>query len=64
MFYLIIIGLEGALFQLLDYETDAKLKSDIRDILSHVLQATAISKLEFWLKLSKSVLSASSGFFS
>ena len=46
---------------MLDRETDGKLMSDIRDTLSHVIQATAINKLAFWLSICKSVLAASSG---
>ena len=54
-------GLEGALFSMLDTETDGKLTSDVQDTLVSLLQALAIPNLTRWLQLLKDVLSASSG---
>lgn len=56
------IGLEGALISLLDKELDPKLCQDIRETLNHMLMATAVEKLSFWLKLCKDVLAASADF--
>ncbi|XP_066486738.1 HEAT repeat-containing protein 5A isoform X2 [Tiliqua scincoides] len=56
------IGLEGALLSLLDKELDPKLCQDIRETLNHMLIATAVEKLSFWLKLCKDVLAASADF--
>lgn len=56
------IGLEGALFSLLDRESDRQLRLDIRETLSHILSSTAVEKLSHWLKLCKDVLSASADF--
>ena len=56
-------GLEGALFSMLDKETDPKLCSDIQDTLLSMLQSLAVSKLTRWLQLIKAVLQASSGKF-
>ncbi|XP_076463435.1 HEAT repeat-containing protein 5B-like isoform X2 [Babylonia areolata] len=53
-------GLEGALFSMLDTETDGKLTSDVQDTLVSLLQALAIPNLTRWLQLLKDVLSASS----
>ncbi|KAL8611166.1 hypothetical protein ACOMHN_064456 [Nucella lapillus] len=53
-------GLEGALFSLLDTETDGKLTSDVQDTLVSLLMALAIPNLTRWLQLLKDVLSASS----
>ncbi|XP_043929761.1 HEAT repeat-containing protein 5A isoform X2 [Protopterus annectens] len=55
-------GLEGALFTLLDRESDQKLRQDVEETLSHMLSAMAIDNLSFWLKLCKDVLSASADF--
>ncbi|KAJ6667356.1 hypothetical protein lerEdw1_017334 [Lerista edwardsae] len=55
------VGLEGALLGLLDKELDPKLCQDIRETLNHMLVATAVEKLSFWLKLCKDVLAASAG---
>ncbi|KAK7506949.1 hypothetical protein BaRGS_00001800 [Batillaria attramentaria] len=52
-------GLEGALFSMLDEETDGKLVSDVQDTLVSLLQALAITNLTRWLQLLKDVLSAS-----
>ena len=51
-------GLEGALFSLLDTETDVKLCSDVRDTLISMLQTLAIENLSRWLLLLKDVLQA------
>uniref|UniRef100_A0A4W3GT71 HEAT repeat-containing protein 5A n=1 Tax=Callorhinchus milii TaxID=7868 RepID=A0A4W3GT71_CALMI len=55
-------GLEGALFSLLDRESDQRLCQDIRETLSHILTSTAVEKLSHWLRLCKDVLSASADF--
>uniref|UniRef100_UPI00398F8C3B HEAT repeat-containing protein 5A isoform X3 n=1 Tax=Pristiophorus japonicus TaxID=55135 RepID=UPI00398F8C3B len=55
-------GLEGALFSLLDRESDQRLCQDIRETLSHILSSMAVEKLSHWLKLCKDVLSASADF--
>ncbi|XP_041070429.1 HEAT repeat-containing protein 5A isoform X2 [Carcharodon carcharias] len=55
-------GLEGALFSLLDRESDQRLCQDIRETLSHILSSMAIEKLSYWLKLCNDVLSASADF--
>ncbi|GCB81142.1 hypothetical protein scyTo_0022967, partial [Scyliorhinus torazame] len=52
-------GLEGALFGLLDRESDQQLCRDIRETLSHILSSMAVEKLSHWLKLCNDVLSAS-----
>ncbi|XP_077993059.1 HEAT repeat-containing protein 5B-like [Glandiceps talaboti] len=52
-------GLEGALFQMLDTETDIKLKSDSHDTLISMLQELAADHLTHWLYLCKNVLQAS-----
>lgn len=54
-------GLEGALFGMLDRETDRKLCSDIHDTLGHMLSSLAVEKLSHWLKLCKDVLAATTG---
>ncbi|KAM3594589.1 uncharacterized protein V6R79_010326 [Siganus canaliculatus] len=55
------VGLEGALFSLLDRESDPGLRSDIQETLVHMMASSATSgKLGHWLKLCKDVLSASS----
>uniref|UniRef100_A0A3B3SRH9 HEAT repeat containing 5A n=1 Tax=Paramormyrops kingsleyae TaxID=1676925 RepID=A0A3B3SRH9_9TELE len=53
------IGLEGALFSLLDRESDPQLCQDLRETLNHMLGSMAVAKLSHWLKLCKDVLSAS-----
>ncbi|XP_038637209.1 HEAT repeat-containing protein 5A isoform X2 [Scyliorhinus canicula] len=55
-------GLEGALFGLLDRESDQQLCRDIRETLSHILSSMAVEKLSHWLKLCNDVLSASADF--
>ncbi|XP_068195506.1 HEAT repeat-containing protein 5A isoform X2 [Antennarius striatus] len=53
------VGLEGALFSLLDRESDAGLRRDIQETLVHMMASSATSgKLGHWLKLCKDVLSA------
>lgn len=55
------VGLEGALFSLLDRESDPRLCRDIQETLVHMMSSAAESKLAHWLKLCKDVLSASAG---
>uniref|UniRef100_A0AAX7VRD1 HEAT repeat-containing protein 5A n=1 Tax=Astatotilapia calliptera TaxID=8154 RepID=A0AAX7VRD1_ASTCA len=56
------VGLEGALFILLDQESDFSLRKDIQETLVHMMAASATSsKLAHWLKLCKDVLSATTG---
>ncbi|XP_066550138.1 HEAT repeat-containing protein 5A isoform X2 [Amia ocellicauda] len=55
-------GLEGALFTLLDRESDQRLCRDIRETLGHMLSAIAVGRLAHWLRLCKDVLSASADF--
>ncbi|XP_078089813.1 HEAT repeat-containing protein 5A isoform X2 [Mustelus asterias] len=55
-------GLEGALFSLLDRESDRQLCQDIQETLSHILSSMAVEKLSHWLKLCNDVLSASADF--
>uniref|UniRef100_A0AAQ6A9E4 HEAT repeat-containing protein 5A n=1 Tax=Amphiprion ocellaris TaxID=80972 RepID=A0AAQ6A9E4_AMPOC len=50
------VGLEGALFTLLDRESDPGLRRDIQETLVHMMASS--SKLGHWLKLCKDVLSA------
>uniref|UniRef100_UPI0037E9B09A HEAT repeat-containing protein 5A n=1 Tax=Semicossyphus pulcher TaxID=241346 RepID=UPI0037E9B09A len=53
------VGLEGALFTLLDRESDLGLRRDIQETLVHMMASSATSgKLGHWLKLCKDVLSA------
>jgi len=54
-------GLEGALFGLLDRDTDRQLCSNVQDTLLSLLQALAADNLTRWLMLIKDVLQASSG---
>ncbi|XP_052001078.1 HEAT repeat-containing protein 5A isoform X2 [Xyrauchen texanus] len=53
------VGLEGALFSLLDRESDLHLCQDIQETLVHMISSTAEGSLAHWLKLCKDVLSAS-----
>ncbi|XP_059376453.1 HEAT repeat-containing protein 5A isoform X3 [Carassius carassius] len=53
------VGLEGALFSLLDRESDPRLCRDIQETLVHMMSLAAESKLAHWLKLCKDVLSSS-----
>lgn len=56
------VGLEGALFTMLDRESDPGLRRDIQETLVHMMTSSATSgKLGHWLKLCKDVLSASTG---
>ncbi|GCC24139.1 hypothetical protein chiPu_0002539, partial [Chiloscyllium punctatum] len=55
-------GLEGALFSLLDRESDQRLCRDIRETLSHILSSMAVENLSHWIKLCNEVLSASADF--
>lgn len=55
------VGLEGALFSLLDRESDPCLCRDIQETLVHMMSSGAESNLAHWLKLCKDVLSASAG---
>uniref|UniRef100_A0A8P4K7T2 HEAT repeat-containing protein 5A n=1 Tax=Dicentrarchus labrax TaxID=13489 RepID=A0A8P4K7T2_DICLA len=56
------VGLEGALFTLLDRESDPSLRRDIQETLVHMMASSATSgKLGHWLKLCKDVLSATTG---
>ncbi|GLD68586.1 HEAT repeat-containing protein 5A [Lates japonicus] len=53
------VGLEGALFTMLDRESDPGLRRDIQETLVHMMTSSATSgKLGHWLKLCKDVLSA------
>lgn len=49
----------GALFGMLDTETDVRLTSDIHDTLNSMLQSLAANNLTHWLGLCRDVLSAS-----
>ncbi|XP_057200170.1 HEAT repeat-containing protein 5A isoform X1 [Triplophysa rosa] len=53
------VGLDGALFSLLDRESDPQLCRDIQETLVHTMSSAAEGKLAHWLKLCKDVLSAS-----
>lgn len=56
------VGLEGALFTLLDHQFDSCLRRDIQETLLHMISSSATTgKLGLWLKLCKDVLSATSG---
>ncbi|XP_027038809.1 HEAT repeat-containing protein 5B-like [Pocillopora damicornis] len=60
--YAVVIGdkgLEGALFGMLDTETDSRMRSDIHDTLNSMLQTLAAQNLTHWLGLCRDVLSAS-----
>ncbi|XP_029973021.1 LOW QUALITY PROTEIN: HEAT repeat-containing protein 5A [Salarias fasciatus] len=50
------VGLEGALFALLDRESDPGLRTDIQQTLVHMMASS--NRLGHWLKLCKDVLSA------
>ncbi|MCI4382874.1 hypothetical protein PGIGA_G00019750 [Pangasianodon gigas] len=52
------VGLEGALFSLLDHERDARLCQDIEETLVHMMSSAAENQLAHWLKLCKDVLSS------
>ena len=49
----------GALFGMLDTETDTRMRSDIHDTLNSMLQTLASHNLTHWLGLCRDVLSAS-----
>ena len=51
--------LVGALFGMLDTETDTRLRSDIHDTVNSMLQTLAANNLTHWLGLCRDVLSAS-----
>ncbi|GFS31362.1 HEAT repeat-containing protein 5B [Nephila pilipes] len=51
-------GLEGAIFSMLDTETDIRLVSDAHDTLTSMLQTLAEENVGHWLQLCKSVLTA------
>ncbi|XP_065144355.2 HEAT repeat-containing protein 5A isoform X1 [Paramisgurnus dabryanus] len=53
------VGLEGALFSLLDRESDPHLCRDIQETLVHMMSSASECNLAHWLKLCKDVLSAS-----
>lgn len=56
------VGLEGALFTLLDQEWEPGLRRSIQEVLVHMMASSSTSgKLGHWLKLCKDVLSASTG---
>ncbi|XP_074091465.1 HEAT repeat-containing protein 5A isoform X6 [Macrotis lagotis] len=57
------VGLEGALLNLLDKESDQRLCQDIKETLSHMITSMAVGKLSFWLKLCKDVLASSADDF-
>ncbi|XP_060789898.1 HEAT repeat-containing protein 5A isoform X3 [Neoarius graeffei] len=52
------VGLEGALFILLDRERDARLCQDIQETLIHMMSSAAETQLAHWLKLCKDALSS------
>ncbi|KAM9466485.1 HEAT repeat-containing protein 5A isoform 2-T4 [Clarias gariepinus] len=52
------VGLEGALFSLLDHEQDARLCKDIEETVIHMMSSATQSQLAHWLKLCKDVLSS------
>ncbi|GIY21291.1 HEAT repeat-containing protein 5B [Caerostris extrusa] len=51
-------NLEGAIFSMLDAETDIRLVSDAHDTLTSMLQTLAEENVGHWLQLCKSVLTA------
>ncbi|XP_055929916.1 HEAT repeat-containing protein 5B-like isoform X2 [Argiope bruennichi] len=55
---LCVNGLEGAIFSMLDTETDIRLVSDAHDTLTSMLQTLAEENVGHWLQLCKSVLTA------
>ena len=54
-------GIEGALFSLLDKESDKQHVSNIQDTLVSMLQALAASTLTRWLTMLKEILQTSAG---
>ena len=56
------MGLEGALFLLLDQEQEEVIRRDVQETLVHLLvSGVQRGRLLHWIKLCKDVLSASSG---
>ncbi|XP_040188814.1 HEAT repeat-containing protein 5A isoform X1 [Rana temporaria] len=56
------LGLEGVLLSLLDKESDRQLLRDVKETLLHMQSCTGLSRLPFWLRLHKDILSASADF--
>ncbi|XP_077421106.1 HEAT repeat-containing protein 5A isoform X2 [Vanacampus margaritifer] len=55
------VGLEGALFSLLDQESEPRLRKDIQETLVHMMTSSvAGGRLGRWLKLCKDVMAAAS----
>uniref|UniRef100_A0A7E4VHX8 HEAT repeat-containing protein 5B n=1 Tax=Panagrellus redivivus TaxID=6233 RepID=A0A7E4VHX8_PANRE len=54
-------GLEGALFELLDTETDPELRVHIKEALNFLVQATSGELLSHWLTMCKDILASTSG---
>lgn len=52
-------GLEGALFELLDLESDVDQRQNIKDCLLFLVQATSDEHLNFWLSICKDILASS-----
>ncbi|KAI6188999.1 HEAT repeat-containing protein 5B [Aphelenchoides besseyi] len=52
-------GLEGALFELLDLETDVELRQNINECLLFLVQATSDEMLNVWLSMCKDILASS-----
>uniref|UniRef100_A0A1I8B3B7 HEAT repeat-containing protein 5B n=1 Tax=Meloidogyne hapla TaxID=6305 RepID=A0A1I8B3B7_MELHA len=52
-------GLEGALFQIMDTETDPELREHIKQSILFLLQTTSSELLGFWLLLCKEILGSS-----
>ncbi|OCT68730.1 HEAT repeat-containing protein 5A isoform X2 [Xenopus laevis] len=56
------LGLEGVLLSLLDRESDQQLLQDVKETLLHMQNCTGLSRLSFWLRMLKDILSASADF--
>ncbi|NP_001090667.1 HEAT repeat-containing protein 5A [Xenopus tropicalis] len=56
------LGLEGVLLSLLDRESDQQLLRDVKETLLHMQNCTGLSRLSFWLRMLKDILSASADF--
>ncbi|XP_072285057.1 HEAT repeat-containing protein 5A isoform X1 [Pyxicephalus adspersus] len=56
------LGLEGVLLSLLDRESDQQLLQDVKETLLHMQSCTGLSRLSFWLRLHKDILSTSADF--
>ncbi|XP_068109960.1 HEAT repeat-containing protein 5A isoform X2 [Hyperolius riggenbachi] len=56
------LGLEGVLLSLLDREGDQLLLQDVKETLLHMQSCTGLSRLSFWLRLHKDILSTSADF--